>query len=197
MKKLHNVKNIWQQSQKITQEFSQQYILLNREDKQLTLKEKTVLLLCKQAEARVEHLTSLQPEEKEGMIAVIETEKIKAKLHFTPEKIIVKDDYIKGKLKLLNSPQLESNSIVYRYLIAGWQTFLGNKIPHQVLPKDIKVEQNKIYYSLPKDKIELLKPFWAVFQDDSALLTTLREKELTITSSVAFNRDNFKVQDLL
>lgn len=86
MKKLQNIKNIWQQSQKLTQEFSKQYLFLNKDEKQLILKEKTVLLLCKQAESKVEHLENLQPDEIEGMIATIETEKIKAKLHFTPEK---------------------------------------------------------------------------------------------------------------
>lgn len=89
------------------------------------------------------------------MIAVIETDKVQAKLHFTPEKITIKDDYVEGELKLLNSPQLASNSMVYRYLIAGWQTFLGSKITEQVLPKDIRVERDKIYYSLPKEKLEL------------------------------------------
>lgn len=197
MNKFQNLRNIWQQSQQVTQEFSKQYIVLNREDQQLTLKEKTVLLLCKQAETKIEHLISLQPDDLEGMIAVIETEKIRAKLHFTPEKITIKGDYIEGELRLLNSPQLASDSMVYRYLIVGWQTFLGSKIPAQVLPKDIRVERDKIYYSLPKEKIELLKPFFTAVQDDSTLLTTLKEKELVITSSAAFNWNNFKIQELL
>jgi hypothetical protein len=197
MNKFQNLKNIWQQSQQVTQEFSKQYIILTREDQQLTLKEKTVLLLCKQAETRIENLTSLQPEDTEGMIAVIETDKVQAKLHFTPEKITINDDYIEGELRLLNSPQLASNSMLYRYLIAGWQTFLGSKIPEQVLPKDIRVERDKIYYSLPKEKIELLKPFFTAVQDGSTLLTTFKEKQLIITSSASFNWDNFKIQDLL
>jgi hypothetical protein len=197
MKRLNNLKNIWQQSQKVTKNFSEQHLILNQESKQLILKEKTVLLLCKQAESRIKNITSLQPDETEGMIAVIDTEKVRVKLHFTPEKIFVKDDYIEGELRLLNSPQLESNSIVYKYLIAGWQAFLGSKIPDRVLPKDIRVEKDKVYYSLPKDKIELLKPFFAVLQNDSVLLTTLKEKELVITTSAAINWDNFKVQDLL
>lgn len=197
MNKFQNLRNIWQQSQQVSQEFSKQYLVLNREEQQLTLKEKTVLLLCKQAETKIEHLISLQPDDLEGMIAVIETEKIRAKLHFTPEKITIKGDYIEGELRLLNSPQLASDSMVYRYLIVGWQTFLGSKIPDRVLPKDIRVERDKIYYSLSKEKIELLKPFFTALQDDSTLLTTLKEKELVITSSAAFNWNNFKIQDLL
>jgi hypothetical protein len=197
MKRLNNLKNIWQQSQKVTKNFSEQHLILNQESKQLILKEKTVLLLCKQAESRIKNITSLQPDETEGMIAVIDTEKVRVKLHFTPEKIFVKDDYIEGELRLLNSPQLESNSIVYKYLIAGWQAFLGSKIPDRVLPKEVRVEKDRVYYFLPKDKIELLKPFFAVLQNDSTLLTTLREKELVITTSAAINWDNFKVQDLL
>lgn len=40
MNKFQNLKNIWQQSQQVSQEFSKQYIVLNREDQQLTLKRK-------------------------------------------------------------------------------------------------------------------------------------------------------------
>ncbi|BAZ43442.1 hypothetical protein NIES4102_04420 [Chondrocystis sp. NIES-4102] len=193
MNKFSNLKNIWQQSQ----EFSKQYIVLNREEQQLILKEKTLLLLCKQAENRIANLVSLQPEATEGMIAVIETDKVEATLHFTPEKISIKDDYVEGELRLLSTPKLASDSMVYRYLIAGWQTFLGSKIPAQVLPKDIRVEQDKVYYSLPKDKLELLKPFLATVEKDSTLSTTLKNKELTITSSANINWENFKIQDLI
>lgn len=118
-------------------------------------------------------------------------------LYFTPEKISIKDDYVEGELRLLSTPKLASDSMVYRYLIAGWQTFLGSKIPAQVLPKDIIVEQDKVYYSLPKNKLELLKLFLATIEKDSTLSTTLKNKELTITSSANINWENFKLQDLI
>ena len=103
------------------------YILFNSENKQLILKKKTVLLFCQQAVARVKQLTSLETDLSEGLIATIKHKKNQVKIHFTPEKITLNQDNIEGELRLLTPPQFHTESIIYRYLIAGWQNFLGGK----------------------------------------------------------------------
>ncbi|MFN6096084.1 MAG: hypothetical protein ACK468_00265, partial [Dolichospermum sp.] len=46
------------------------------------------------------------------------------------EKITLHENCLEGELRLLKSPQFETESIVYRYLIAGWVKFLGGKLPN-------------------------------------------------------------------
>jgi hypothetical protein len=74
---------------------------------------------------KADKLTSLIPDSEEGLIALIEHNKIQIKLHFTPEKITLRDDCIEGQLHLLTPPQFETDSLVYQSLIAGWKIFLG------------------------------------------------------------------------
>ncbi|MEH2397515.1 hypothetical protein [Nostoc sp.] len=112
-----------------------------------------VLLLCQQAESRVEQLKSLEPHSEEGLIATIEYNKIQVKLHFTPEKITLSKDCVEGELRLLKPPQFETESIVYRYLIAAWTRFLGGKLPNGALPKEVISENNKVYYTLPRTQL--------------------------------------------
>ncbi|MEH1990787.1 hypothetical protein [Nostoc sp.] len=171
--------------------------MFSSEAKQLTLTKKMVLLLCQQAESRVEQLKSLEPHSEEGLIATIEYNKIQVKLHFTPEKITLNKDCIEGELRLLNPPQFETEAIVYRYLIAGWTRFLGGKFPHGTLPKEVRIENNKVYYTLPRNQLQLLDSLFPNLENGSALMTKLQQGELTIETSVALSWNNFKLQNLL
>jgi len=187
----------FQESRQFLKRSLEEYIIFSSEAKRLTLKRKMVLVLCQQAESRVEKLKSLEPDSEEGLIATIEYNKIQVQLHFTPEKITLYENYIEGELGLLKPPQFDTESIVYRYLIAGWQTFLGGKIPNGALPKEVRIENNKIYYTLPRNQLQLLDTLFHNLEIGSALMTNLKEGDLTIETSVALSWNNFKVQNLL
>lgn len=175
----------------------EEYIMFSSEAKQLTLKKKMVLLLCQQAESRVEQLKSLEPDSEEGLIATIEYNKIQVQLHFTPEKLTLNEDCLEGELRLLKTPKFETESIVYRYLIAGWNIFLGGKIPNEALPKEVRIENNKVYYTLPRNQSQLLDALFHSLENGSALMTNLEQGDLNIETSVALSWNNFKLQKLL
>lgn len=187
----------FQESRQFLRKSLEEYIMFNPEARHLVLKKKTVFLLCQQAESRVEQLKSLKPDVDEGLIATIEYNKIQVQLHFTPEKIRLKEDCIEGELRLLKQPQFETESIVYRYLIAGWKTFLGGKIPNGTLPKEVKIENNKVYYTLPRNQLQVLDALIHNLENGSSLMTTLKQGDLTLETSVAINFDNLKIQNLL
>lgn len=193
----HKLTTTFQESRQFIIRSLEEYIMFSSEAKQLTLKKKLVLLLCKQAESRVEQLKSLEPDLEEGLLATIEYNKIQIKLHFTPEKITLNKDCIEGELRLLKHPQFDTESIVYRYLIAGWKTFLGGKLPNGALPKEVRIENDKVYYSLPRNQLQLLDSLFHSLENGSALITKLKEGDLTIETSVALSWDNFKLQNLL
>ncbi|RUT09701.1 hypothetical protein DSM106972_001960 [Dulcicalothrix desertica PCC 7102] len=171
--------------------------MFNSEAKQLILKKKSVLALCQQAESKVEQLKSLQPDSEEGFIAVIEHNKIQVQLHFTPEKITLSEDSIEGELRLLKAPQFQTDSIVYRYLIAGWNMFLGGKIPNGALPNGVRVENNKVYYTLPRNQAQLVDGLFHNLKNGSALITNVKQGDLIIESSVSLSWNDFKLQNLL
>jgi len=193
---LNKITVTFQESRKILQRTLEEYILLRAEAKQLTLKKKMVLLLCQQAESRVEQLTSLEPDSEEGLIATIQYNKIQVKLHFTPEKITLNEDSLSGELRLLKSPQFDTESRIYSYLIAGWTTFLGGKIPNGALPKEVRIENNKVYYTLPRNQSQLLDALFHNLENGSALMANLKQGDLTIETSVALNWNDFKLQNL-
>lgn len=186
----------FQNSGMLVQKLIEEYVVFDSQAKQLALKNKTILLLCQQAQLKVDKLTSLIPAPEEGLIAVIEHNKTQTKLHFTPEKITLKDNCIEGQLRLLSSPQIEAESVVYRSLIAAWRIFLGSQIPNQVLPETVRVDGNTIYYTLARDRLQLLDAFFHNLQTNSYLITSLKQGELTINSSIALNWNNFKLQSL-
>jgi len=186
-----------QVSKQLGQKYVEEYIVFSAETKQLTLKKKTVLLLCQQAESRVDKLQKLEPDAEEGLIATIEHKNILAKVHFTPEQITLQEDCIEGQLRLLNSPEFQTDSLVYRYLIAGWKTFLGGKVPNGVLPEGVRMEGEKIYYKFPRNQAPLLDSLFSGVENGSVLLTDLKQGELTLTTSVAVNWKDFNIQDLL
>ncbi|WP_193197661.1 hypothetical protein [Nostoc sp. MG11] len=193
----NKVTAMFQESRQFLKISLEEYIMFSSEAKQLTLTKKMVLLLCQQAESRVEQLKSLVTHSEEGLIATIEYKKIQVKLHFTPEKITLHENCLEGELRLLKSPQFETESIVYRYLIAGWTTFLGGKLPNGALPKEVKIENNKVYYTLPRNQLQLLDSFFHNLENGSALMTNLKQGDLTIETSVALSWNNFKLQNLL
>jgi hypothetical protein len=192
----NKAKTKFQESGKLVQKLIEEYVIFNLQARQLILKKKTVVLLCQQAELKVDKLTSLIPDLEEGLIAIIEHNKIQIKVHFTPEKVTLKDDCVEGQLLLLTPPQFETESVMYRSLIAAWKIFLGGQIPTQALPEAVRVEGNKIYYSLPRNQLQLLDAFFHNLQADSYLMTNLKQGELIINSSVALSWNNFKLQSL-
>jgi hypothetical protein len=185
------------QPRKLLQGVIEDYISFAPQSKQVILKKKTVISLCQQVESRVEQIKSIQPDEEEGLIATIEVNKIQVKLHFIPDKITLHQDCLQGEIRLLNPPKLETESIVYRYLIAGWQTFLGGKIPNGVLPKEVRIDKDRIYYNLPRQQLQLLDILFHTLENDSALVIDIKKAELKIQSSVALRWDDFKLQSLL
>ncbi|UKO98678.1 hypothetical protein [Nostoc sp. UHCC 0870] len=187
----------FQESKEFLKRSLEEYIMFSSEAKQLILKKKVILLLCQQAESRVEQLKSLEPDFEEGLIATIEYNKVQVKLHFTPEKITLNKEYIEGELRLLKPPQFDTESIVYRYLIAGWKTFLGGKLPNGALPKEVRIENNKVYYTLPRNQLQLLDSLFHSLENGSALMTNLKQGDLTIETSVALSWNNVKLQNLV
>jgi hypothetical protein len=191
------IKATVQVSKQLGQRYIEEYMTFSSETKQLTLTKKTVLLLCQQAVTRVDKLQKLEPDTKEGLIATIEHKNILAKVNFTPEKITLQEDCVEGELRLLNSPEFQTESFVYRYLIAAWKTFLGGKIPNGVLPEGVRIEGKKVYYSFPRNQAPLLDALFSSLEKGSVLITDLKQGELTIQTSVAVNWQDFKVQSLL
>ncbi|MEA5627423.1 hypothetical protein [Nostoc sp. UHCC 0251] len=187
----------FQESRQFLKRSIEEYIMFSSEAKQLTLTKKMVLLLCQQAESRVEQLRSLEPHSEEGLVATIEYNKIQVKLHFTPEKITLNKDCVEGELRLLNPPEFETESIVYRYLIAGWTRFLGGKFPNGALPKEVRIENNKVYYTLPRTQLQLLDSLFHSLENGSSLKINLQQGNLTVETSVALSWNNFKLQNLL
>jgi hypothetical protein len=186
-----------QESKEKIKKTVEEYIIFSSEAKELTLKQKMVLRLCQQAESRIEQLTSLQPDAEEGLIATILYNNIQVKVHFTPEKITLHEDNITGEIRLLKQPEFATESIVYRYLIAGWKIFLGGKIPDDNLPKEVRIEKDKVYYTLPRQQLQLVDALFHSLENGSALMTNLKQGDLTIKTSAALTWKNFKFQNML
>ncbi len=197
MEILNQLGKAFQSSSKLLQQYVKDYIDVIPQSKELILKPKAVLLLCQQATARVDQLTGLEPDTNEGLVAIIEHQQIKVKVHFTPEKILFNGDFIEGQLRLLNKPKFETNSLIYRVLISGWNTFLGGYIPNQVLPEGVRVDGDKVYYKLPKAQLRLMNVLFQKLEDDSALNLSLKQGELRIESAIAINWSDLNLQGLL
>lgn len=193
------IKVTLQNSRQFLQKTLEEYIMFSSQARQLALKQKTVLLLCQQAVSKVEQLKSLQPDATEGLIAIIELEhkQIQAKVHFTPDKITLYEDFIEGQLRLLNPPQFQTDSLVYRYLIASWKIFLGGKLPTRALPDNIRLENDKVYYTLPRNQLQVLDDLFFSLETDSVLTTSLKRGELIIECSVALSWNKIKLQNFL
>jgi hypothetical protein len=197
MKILYQLGKALQSSGKFLQLYVKDYIDVSLQSKQLIVKPKAVLLLCQQATDRVAQLTGLEPDAAEGLIAIVEHQQIKVKIHFTPEKILFNGDLIEGQLRLLNKPQFETNSLIYRILVSGWNSFLGGHVPNQVLPEGVRVDGDKVYYMLPKAQLQLIDTLFQNLDNNSALNLKLSQGELRINSEVAINWSDLNLQDLL
>lgn len=173
------------------------YITISPESKQLILEPKAVLLLCKQATTKVDQLISLEPDVREGLIAVVQHKQIRVKAHFTPEKIVVKGNMIEGKLKLLNKPDIETDSLIYRPLILIWKTVLGGNIDNQMLPERMRIEGNTIYYEFPKEQLPLVDALFHNIKYESALNLSLIEGKLLLESDISINWSDFNIKELI
>jgi hypothetical protein len=181
---------------KLLQESVRDYISLNSQLKQLTIENKGILLLCQQAIARVNQLTSLSPSGAQGLIAVIQHEKITVKVHFTPVQILFIGDIIEGKLQLLSKPDIETDSLFYRPLVLIWKTLLGGKIHNNALPEKMRIEGDIIYYEFSKDQVPLIDALFHKIEDNSVLNLDLSEGRLIIESQVSINWRDINLQEL-
>ena len=186
-----------QNSGKLLQKQAENYLVVSPATRQVILKAKTVELLCQQAVQRVEQMTALEIAPNEGLIATIEHQKVKLKVHFTPEKILLKGDLIEGQLRLIQKPQVESESFLYRTLIAGWNTFLGGHIPDQALPKGVRLDGNLVYYAFPVAQLRLIEALFHNLEDGSSLNLELKQGELRIDSAVAINWSDLNLLSLI
>ncbi len=195
---LNKIAGNLQQSGKLIQTLLKDYIAIIPESKELVLKQKIVVFLCQKAEYRVEQIKSLQPDAEEGLIALLEVnKKIQAKLHFMPEKITLYEDYLEGEIRLLNPPKFETESIIYRYLISGWQIFLGGKIPNGVLPEKVRIEKDRVFYQLPRQELRLIDILFHTLENNSALEINVKQGELKIKSSAVLNWSDLKLENIL
>lgn len=146
---------------------------------------------------KVDKLSNLEPDPQEGLIATVVQEKLTVKIHFTPEKIVLKGDTVQGELRLLKQPEFEADSIFYRSLIATWKVFLGGYIPNDKLPEGIQVKGDRLFYTLPKGQLKLINLLFNRLQEGSALNLQLVKGELTATSQVAINWSDLNLQELI
>lgn len=194
---LDQLGKVAQNSGKLLQKQVEDYIIVDPPAQQLILKAKTVELLCQKTVQRVEQLTALEPDSQQGLLATIEQNQIKAKIHFIPEKICIKGELVEGQLRLLQKPQVESSSLMYSTLIAGWSTFLGGHIPNQALPEGVRLAGDVVYYTLPKGQLRLIDALFHNVQDGSALHLDLQQGELQIKSTVAINWRDINLLSLI
>jgi hypothetical protein len=179
------------------QKYAEDYVTLNTSDKQVILRPKIVSFLCQKATDKVEKLTNLEPDPSEGLIATVIRDKVNVKIKFTPEQLTIKGDVVEGKLRLLEDPQFETDSLIYRSLIAGWKVFLGGYIPNDKLPEGVKIEGKNIFYSFPKSQLKLVNLLFSSIEDGSCLDLYLLKGELIATANVAINWSDLNMQDLI
>jgi hypothetical protein len=197
MNPFNRLKKAVQNPGQLLQNYLKDYIAVDPPSKAIILKPKAVLLLCQQAVFKVEKLTSLEPDPNEGLIAVIEHEAIKVNVHFSPEKILLTDDGVEGQLRLLSKPQIDSDRIIYRTLIAGWKIFLGGNLSDRALPEGVRIDGEMVYYRFPNGQLRILDMLLQNLENNSALNLTLQEGELRIESAVEIHWNQINLQGLL
>jgi hypothetical protein len=194
---INKLGQVTKNSGRFLQKSVEDYIVFNPASRQVILKPKMVLFLCKKSVDKVEKLTNLEPDLQEGLIATVVHDKITAKIHFTPKRITLNGETIEGELLLLKNPEFETDSIIYRSLIASWKIFLGGYIPNDKLPESVKVQGNEIFYSLPKSQLTLVNLLFKSLDDGSALNLKVVQKELVATSEIAINWGDLNLQELI
>lgn len=197
MKIFNQLGKVAQNSGKLLQKQAENYLVVSPATRQVILKPKTVELLCQQAVQRVEQMTALEIAPDEGLIATVEHQKVKLKVHFTPERILLKGDLIEGQLRLIQKPQAESESFLYRTLIAGWSMFLGGHIPAQALPEGVRLDGNLVYYAFPVAQLRLIEALFHNLEDGSSLNLELKQGELRIDSAVAITWSDLNLRSLV
>jgi hypothetical protein len=185
------------ESGQILQKYAEDYIALNPADKQLILRPKMVSFLCQKAVDKVEKLTDLEPDPNEGLIATVVHNKVTVKVKFTPEKLTIKGDLVEGQLRLLEDPKFETDSFIYRSLIAGWKVFLGSNIHNDKLPEGVRIEGKNIFYSFPKTQLKLVNLLFSTVEDGSCLDLNLLVGKLIITANVAINWSDLNIQKFI
>lgn len=173
------------------------YLEFKPENKEIILTPKMVLFLCQQVEAKSDKIKSLKPAEEKGLIAEIKYQDFDVTLHFTPKSITLKEDTIEGELELLKKPDIKSDHLVYKTLIAGWQVFLGGKIPDSKLPENVTLEGDRVFYKLPRQQATILLLLLNNIQSDSTLNMNLEQGALTINTDIALDLENINLQDFL
>jgi hypothetical protein len=179
------------------QKYEEDYVTLNTADKQVVLKPKIVSFLCQKATDKLEKLINLEPDPSEGLIATVIHDKVTVKIKFTPEQLTIKGDVVEGKLRLLEDPQFETDSLIYRSLIAGWKVFLGGYIPNDKLPESVKIEGKNIFYSFPKSQLKLVNLLFSSIENGSCLDLDLLAGEFITTANVAINWSDLNMQELI
>jgi hypothetical protein len=188
---------LFNQIGKVIQDSAKAYISLDSQGQRIILTPKAVTLLCQQAVQRVEVLENLEPAPEEGLIATIVQKGITARVRFTPEQIVLKQEVIEGQLRLLGRPEFEADSWVYRALLGSWSSFLGGYIPNQVLPEGVRLEKDRVFYTLPKSQLRLVEALFSRLEAGSALDLSLQQGSLAIQSKVSLSWKDLNLSSLL
>ena len=192
-----NIKQKAQSAGKALLPLVKQYLDVNPEEQEIIIKPQATVFLCKQVQGKVEKIKSLKPDEKKGLIADIEHNSINITIHFNPECITLKEDCIQGQLRLINKPDIKTDSKVYNTLIAGWKVFLGGYIPQSALPENVKVEGEKVFYTFPRNQLKTLEALLKGVKNESVFNTDINEGQFTIKSNVSLDWSNIDIQDFL
>ncbi|WP_069790995.1 hypothetical protein A5482_015200 (plasmid) [Cyanobacterium sp. IPPAS B-1200] len=192
-----NIKQKAQNTGKVLLPLVKQYLDVNPEEQEIIIKPQATLFLCKQVQGKVEKIKSLKPDEKKGLIADIEHNSINITIHFNPECITLKEDCIQGQIKLINKPDIKTDSKVYNTLIAGWKVFLGGYIPQSALPENVKVEGDKVFYTFPRNQLKTLEALLKGVKNESVFNTDINEGQFTIKSNVSLDWNNIDIQAFL
>lgn len=197
MNPFNRLKKAVQNPGQLLQHYLKDYISIDSPSKAVILKPKAVLLLCQQAVSKVETLQRLEPDTNEGLMAVIEHGTIKATVHFSPEKILLTDDGVEGQLRLLSKPQIDSDRMIYRTLIAGWKIFLGGNLPNKTLPEGVRIDGERVYYKFPNGQLRILDVLLQNLENNSALNLELQKGELRIESAIELHWSEINLEGLL
>ncbi len=172
------------------------YLVFEPDARQVILKPKMLQFLCTKAVDKEESLAALEPHPEVGLIATIVQDKVTANVHFTPEKLQLNEHVVEGRLRLMEKPEFESESLVYRSLIAAWQVILGGHIPAARLPEGLRIEGKQIFYTLPKAHLKIINLLFNSLEDGSALDLDLANGDLICTSELAVNWQDLKLSEL-
>ncbi len=61
----------------------------------------------------------------------------------------------------------------------------------------MRIEKDKVYYTLPRNQLQLLDALFHTLENGSALMMNLKQGDLIIQTSATLNWSDFKLQNLL